>query len=77
MPRMVIAINETIPGSPIVVYKGQKIIVHVKKNLLSDTVTIYWHGLHQKGTPFMDGVGYISQCPIAAGQSFTYQFKVW
>ena len=24
----------------------------------------------------MDGIGYVSQCPIASGQSFTYQFKV-
>ena len=76
-PRMVIAVNETVPGPPIVVYEGQILIIHVKNNLLSDSLTIHWHGLHQKGTPFMDGVGYISQCPIAAGQSFTYQFKVW
>lgn len=75
-PCMVIAVNGTIPGPPIVVYEGQTIIIHVKNDLLSDSLTIHWHGLNQKGTPFMDGVGYISQYPITAGQSFTYQFKL-
>jgi len=42
----------------------------------SDSITIHWHGQHQRGTPFMDGIGYISQCPVASGQSFTYEFKV-
>ena len=77
VPRMVIAVNDTIPGPPIVVYKGQKVTVHVKNNLLSDTVTIHWHGLHQKGTSYMDGVGFITQCPILSGETFTYQFEVW
>ena len=44
--------------------------------LLSDSTSIHWHGLHQKGTPWMDGVAYISQCPIGPGQVFTYKFKV-
>ena len=44
--------------------------------IFSDSVTLHWHGQHQRGTPYMDGIGYVSQCPIASGQSFTYQFKV-
>ena len=75
--RMVIVINGTLPGPPIVVYEHQTLIIHVKNMLLSDVTTLHWHGLHQKGTPFMDGVGWISQCPIAAGQTFTYKFKVF
>ncbi|XP_065666457.1 uncharacterized protein LOC100206475 isoform X2 [Hydra vulgaris] len=73
--RMVIVINGTLPGPPIVVYEHQNLIIHVKNMLLSDVTTLHWHGLHQKGTPFMDGVGWISQCPISAGQTFTYKFK--
>ncbi|XP_057293172.1 LOW QUALITY PROTEIN: uncharacterized protein LOC130621837 [Hydractinia symbiolongicarpus] len=73
--RMVIAVNETIPGPALVVYEDQILIIHVKNLLLSDAVTIHWHGLHQKDTPFMDGVGYITQCPIGAGQTFSYRFK--
>jgi len=43
--------------------------------LLSDSAAVHWHGLHQKGTPWMDGVAYITQCPIGPGQTFTYKFK--
>ena len=72
--RLVVVANRTLPGPDIVVYEGQRLIVHVTNNLASDSVTIHWHGLHQAGTPFMDGVPFITQCPIAAGQSFTYEF---
>ena len=49
---------------------------HNHPYVFSDSVTLHWHGQHQRGTPYMDGIGYVSQCPIASGQSFTYQFKV-
>ena len=74
--RMVTTANRTIPGPSIIVYEDQQVIVHVQNKLLSDSTSIHWHGLHQKGTPWMDGVAYISQCPIAAGQTFTYKFQV-
>ncbi len=37
--------------------------------------TINFHGLYQKGTPWMDGVSYITQCPILPRQTFTYRFE--
>lgn len=74
--RMAIAVNDVVPGPAIIVYKDQKVIVHVHNLLLSDSVTIHWHGLHMKGTPWMDGVGWVSQCPIGSGQKFTYEFTV-
>ncbi|XP_066921710.1 uncharacterized protein [Clytia hemisphaerica] len=73
--RAVITANNSIPGPPLVVYKDQTIIVHVHNHLLSESVTIHWHGIHQKGTPFSDGVAFISQCPILPGQTFAYEFK--
>ena len=73
---MTITVNERIPGPAIIVYENQKVVVHVHNLLLSDSVTIHWHGLHMKGTPWMDGVGWISQCPIGSGQTFSYEFKV-
>ena len=51
-------------------------VIHVRNKLLSDSAAIHWHGIHQRGTPWMDGVGYITQCPIGPGQTFTYKFKV-
>ena len=74
--RTVIAVNGTIPGPPIITYEGQTLRVHVKNKLLTESITIHWHGLHQKESPFMDGVAFITQCPIMSGQSFTYEFKV-
>ena len=73
---MVMSINGTVPGPPLIVYEGQQIIIHLHNHLLSDSVTIHWHGLHQRGTPWMDGVGYVSQCPIGAGQVYDYNFTV-
>lgn len=31
------------------------------------------HGLDQRGSEWYDGVGYITQCPIPVGSSFTYR----
>ncbi|KAJ8301522.1 hypothetical protein KUTeg_020509 [Tegillarca granosa] len=72
--RLVIVANNTMPGPPIILYEGQKITIHVFNHLQSDTVSIHWHGLPQEGTPYMDGVGFVSQCPIQPGSFFTYQF---
>ncbi|KAK3595588.1 hypothetical protein CHS0354_009545 [Potamilus streckersoni] len=74
-PRLVAVFNNSMPGPPIIVYEGQQVIVHVKNKLKSDSVTIHWHGLHQTGTPWMDGVPFVTQCPILPGQTFTYTFK--
>lgn len=75
--RLVIVVNRTLPGPDIVVYEGQTLIVHLTNSLASDSVTIHWHGLHQTGTPYMDGVPFVTQCPIAAGQTFTYEFQAY
>ena len=74
--RTVIAVNGSVPGPPLVAYEGQELVIHVRNKLLSESITIHWHGLLQRGTPFMDGVAYITQCPISAGQKFTYKFSV-
>ena len=68
--------NHQMPGPAIIVYEGQQLIVHLKNDLLSDAVTIHWHGMHQRGTGWMDGVNFITQCPISGGQRFTYNFTV-
>lgn len=40
----------------------------------SEGTSIHWHGLHLKGEQYMDGVSMLTQCPIPAGDSFTYNF---
>lgn len=40
----------------------------------SESTTIHWHGISQKGTPYMDGVPFVTQCPILPGNRFKYNF---
>ncbi|XP_036355362.1 LOW QUALITY PROTEIN: laccase-like [Octopus sinensis] len=72
----VIAVNGTVPGPTIEVYKGQTVIIEVENELFSEGTTMHWHGIHQKGTPYMDGVPWVTQCPILPGQSFRYEFNI-
>ncbi|XP_060076442.1 uncharacterized protein LOC132556068 [Ylistrum balloti] len=72
--RLVTVVNSSLPGPPIIVYEGQRLKVNVINELQSDTVAIHWHGLPQHNSPWMDGVAFVSQCPILPGQSFTYDF---
>ena len=36
----------------------------------------HWHGLFQHGTNWADGPSFVNQCPIAANNSFLYDFSV-
>jgi iron transport multicopper oxidase len=37
--------------------------------------TIHWHGISQHNHNQMDGSAYVTQCPIAPGNSFLYNFS--
>lgn len=63
------------PGPTIEVCFGDTVMVDVQNHLMGDTTTIHWHGLHQRDTPYMDGVPFISQCGIQPEQTFRYEFK--
>ncbi|XP_014666370.1 PREDICTED: L-ascorbate oxidase-like [Priapulus caudatus] len=58
------------------VCEGDEIVVNVD-NLLrnGEGVSIHWHGVHQRRTPYMDGVAQLTQCSIPAYTSFQYRFK--
>jgi len=51
-----------------------RIIVDVVNNLPGQSTTIHWHGMEQKGTPHMDGVPMVTQCPITEFTTFRYDF---
>ncbi len=51
-----------------------QVVVHVTNNLVLEGLTIHWHGMHMRGNPWMDGVPYVTQCPIMPQQTFTYRF---
>ncbi|XP_046570576.1 L-ascorbate oxidase-like [Haliotis rubra] len=69
------ALKEHFPGPPIVVYEGQVVEVFFTNRLHADTVSVHFHGIHQKNTPWMDGVPFVTQCPILPGVTFKYKFK--
>jgi FtsP/CotA-like multicopper oxidase with cupredoxin domain len=70
--RMATAVNGQIPGPTIIVHEGQTVVIHVHNNLTSEGISIHWHGMHQRGTPWMDGVGQVTQCQIGAFSSYSY-----
>ena len=72
--RLFIAVNGRIPGPTIVVTEGQIVVVKVINKLTSEGITIHWHGMHQRRSPWMDGVAFISQAPIVPGAEFDYIF---
>lgn len=73
--RRMATVNGQYPGPLIEANKGDTIVVNVN-NRLNRSQSIHWHGLRQLATPFMDGVPGTTQCPIRAGESFTYRFSV-
>lgn len=73
--RTMLVINGQFPGPLIEVNEGDTIRVNVQ-NSMSNATAIHWHGLYQNGSNWMDGTVGITQCPIAPGSSFTYEFKV-
>ena len=72
--RLAIAVNGQIPGPTLIVHEGQEVEIHVHNNLTSEGISIHWHGMHQRGSPWMDGVGQVTQCPIGPQSSFSYRY---
>lgn len=73
--RTVSVVNRKLPGPAIEVCQGDKIMVHVENNLIDGaSTTIHWHGQHMVKDKYMDGVPWISQCPILYNNNFTYTF---
>ncbi|XP_070536992.1 uncharacterized protein [Ptychodera flava] len=73
--RAVVAVNDIIPGPAIEVCHGDTVVVHLKNKLMtSEHTTIHFHFQRHYGTPFMDGVPMITQCPIPHGEHWRYEF---
>ncbi|KAK3907665.1 Multicopper oxidase PfmaD [Frankliniella fusca] len=74
--RTVYSINRMLPGPAIHVCVGDTVIVDLHVLLPGHADTLHWHGLHQRDTPYMDGVSMVTQCPVLSGDIFRYQFVV-
>lgn len=74
--RPVIGINGQWPCPQIDVDVGDRLVVDIYNGLGNQSTSLHWHGIHQKGTNDMDGSSGATQCPVAPGQSFKYDFNV-
>src|SRR5712691_5109984 len=65
--------NGSCPGPTIQVQQGDRVRV-VFENRLPESSSLHWHGLE---LPIeQDGVPYISQKPVAPGETYAYEFTV-
>ncbi|KAG5649822.1 Acyl-coenzyme A oxidase 2 [Sphagnurus paluster] len=68
------------PGPLVVGKKGDRFQLNVIDGLTDSTMlqstSIHWHGLFQEGSSWADGPVGVTQCPIAPGNSFLYDFTV-
>lgn len=71
--------NLAFPGPLITGKKGDTFRINTIDRLTDATMlrstSIHWHGFFQKGTAWADGPAGVTQCPIAPGNSFLYQFQ--
>ena len=68
-------LNGSYPGPLIEACWGDNITVHVTNLLNTNGSTIHWHGIRQLHTNQADGVNGVTQCPIANGETYTYNFR--
>lgn len=68
-------VNGMFPGPLIEANMGDRIIVHIDNQMPVPT-TIHWHGQYQRGSNEMDGTAGITECGIAPGTTFTYNWTV-
>lgn len=77
--KRVLLVNDQFPGPLIEANWGDWIEVKVTNSISEEPAegtTIHWHGFLQTGTPWMDGVPGVTQCPIPPGHSFTYRVNI-
>ncbi|KAH0465256.1 hypothetical protein IEQ34_005359 [Dendrobium chrysotoxum] len=73
--KTITAVNGKYPGPTIKAHEGDSVAIHVI-NESPYNITIHWHGIFQRMTPWADGPNFITQCSIQPGNSYTYKFNV-
>lgn len=73
--KTLVAVNGQFPGPTQYVRENDRVIVNVT-NLVSNNITIHWHGVRQLRTAWADGPAYITQCPIQTNQSYVHRFQI-
>ncbi|KAF2907314.1 hypothetical protein DAI22_12g087600 [Oryza sativa Japonica Group] len=74
-PLIITAVNGQLPGPTIYAREGDTVVVHLV-NTSPYSMTLHWHGVLQRGTPWADGPAMVTQCPVQPGGNYTYRFNV-
>ncbi|KAH6654064.1 multicopper oxidase [Truncatella angustata] len=73
--RDVMTINAHFPGPTIEADWGDEIVVHVTNSVSNNGTSIHFHGVRQYLTNDQDGVASVTQCPLAFGETMTYEWQ--
>ncbi|XP_026280853.2 uncharacterized protein LOC113208177 isoform X2 [Frankliniella occidentalis] len=73
--RALVVINRMMPGPSLQVCVGDRLEVTVHNHMPEQSTSVHWHGMQQRGTPYMDGVPFVTQCPVQPHSSFRYSFR--
>ncbi|RAH83160.1 putative multi-copper oxidase [Aspergillus japonicus CBS 114.51] len=68
-------VNGSIPGPTLYLRENQTTWVRVYNDMLSNNLTIHWHGLTASAAPWADGTPSASQWPIKAQHFFDYELR--
>uniref|UniRef100_A0A7S1UUP5 Laccase n=1 Tax=Grammatophora oceanica TaxID=210454 RepID=A0A7S1UUP5_9STRA len=75
--RYLYLVNDEMQGPTVEVNEGDTVTIRVTNNQPNQAVTLHWHGIHQMGTPYSDGVAYVTQCPLGAFQEQEFEFVAY
>ncbi|XP_019186338.1 PREDICTED: laccase-17-like [Ipomoea nil] len=73
--KSILSVNGRFPGPRVVAREGDRVVVKVV-NLVSNNISIHWHGIRQLRSGWADGPAYVTQCPIQTNQTYTYNFTI-
>jgi len=73
---MCFLVNGQFPGPLLRATWGDTVIVNVHNAMKDNGTGIHWHGVRQYHSCGSDGVGGLTECPIAPGNSKQYKFQV-
>ncbi|KAF4977907.1 hypothetical protein FZEAL_5612 [Fusarium zealandicum] len=72
--RQILLVNGQSPGPVLEMDQDDWVVVRVH-NQSPKNITVHFHGIEMKGTPWSDGVPGVTQHPIEPGCSFNYKFE--
>jgi FtsP/CotA-like multicopper oxidase with cupredoxin domain len=73
-PVAAVLANGGLPGPEVRVREGDQLRILVQNQLTDSPTSIHWHGLLVPAA--MDGVPDVSNAPIAAGQTYIYEYPI-